>query len=296
MKRKILVIIVCILFLFGLSLLLYPLAANQWNVYRQRALISHYEQAAGHLKEEDFAREWAKAKSFNDALGENEIYAQMGTDYPDYQDVLNIAGGGVMGYLTIPKIDVKLAIYHGTGEDVLRTGVGHLSGTKLPTGGAGMHSVLAAHRGFPGAKLFTDLDQLENGDEFYIHILNEVHTYRVDQILPMVEKNDRQTLEEACRIEEGKDYITLLTCTPYGTNSHRLLVRGERVEERKGGVEEETAGTGPEVVGETAQKMYVLYAAVGGLVTIFSVILMYRVGKRKKKEQKVSERNLEFKE
>lgn len=302
MKKKILIIMVCILFLFGFSLLLYPLAANQWNVYRQNLLISSYDQVADSLEEEEFVKEWEKAESFNDALGENDIYAETPEEGEEnqaeitYQEVLNIAGNGVMGYLSIPKIDVKLAIYHGTGDDVLRTGVGHLSGTNLPTGGKGTHAVLAAHRGFPGAKLFTDLDRLEKGDEFYIHVLDEVHAYKVDRILPMVRKDDRQTLEEACRAEEGKDHVTLLTCTPYGTNSHRLLVRGERIEGRGMGGEKKTAGTVLEFVGEAANNVYILYASVGGLVTLLIIVFMCRIGSWEKKEKKVTDPNLEFKE
>ena len=144
----------------------------------------------------------------------------------DYWKVLNVEDNGVMGYLSIPKINIKLAIYHGTGDDVLQTGVGHLNGTKLPIGGESNHAVLAAHRGLPSARLFTDIDQMEAGDKFYIHVLDEVLAYQVDQILPMVDKDDHETLQNALKIEDGKDQVTLFTCTPYGVNSHRLLVRG----------------------------------------------------------------------
>ena len=143
-----------------------------------------------------------------------------------------------MGYMSIPKINIRLAIYHGTGDDVLQTGIGHLNGTKLPIGGTSTHSVLAAHRGLPSARLFTDVDQLERGDRFYIHILDEILAYEVDQILPMVDKDDMDTLQEALCIEEGEDYVTLVTCTPYGVNSHRLLVRGKRREYREEEAEE----------------------------------------------------------
>ena len=126
-------------------------------------------------------------------------------------------------------VNIRLAIYHGTGNDVLQTGVGHLNGTKLPIGGESNHTVLAAHRGLPSAKLFTDIDQMEIGDKFYIHVLDQVLAYQVDQILPMVDKDDHETLDDAMKIEDGKDQVTLFTCTPYGVNSHRLLVRGTRV-------------------------------------------------------------------
>ena len=142
----------------------------------------------------------------------------------DYWKVLNVEDNGVMGYLSIPKINIKLAIYHGTGDDVLQTGVGHLNGTKLPIGGESNHAVLAAHRGLPSARLFTDIDQMEAGDKFYIHVLGEVLAYEVDAINTVL-PTDTSLLQ----IEEGKDYVTLVTCTPFGINTHRLLVRGHRV-------------------------------------------------------------------
>ena len=232
MKRKISTFLFGLLFLIGFGILIYPTVSNQWNTYRQNQLISSYDNTIQDMEPEDFTSEWEKAKAFNDTIQQNNLYGDVfGEDENDiknteYWKILNVADDGVMGYLSIPKINIKLAIYHGTGDDELQTGVGHLNGTKLPIGGESTHSVLAAHRGLPSAKLFTDIDQLKVGDKFYIHVLDEVLAYKVDQILPMVDKDDHETLEKALQIEEGKDQVTLFTCTPYGVNSHRLLVSG----------------------------------------------------------------------
>ena len=176
-----------------------------------------------------------------------------------------------MGYLSIPKINIRLAIYHGTDETILQTGVGHLDGTKLPMGGESTHSVLAAHRGLPSARLFTDVDQLERGDRFYIHILDEILAYEVDQILPMVDKDDMETLGEALQITEGADYVTLFTCTPYGVNSHRLLVRGTRVPYEG---EEEIASTPVDTMLRAVQNYYMLYLILGLSVTVLVILFM----------------------
>ena len=176
-----------------------------------------------------------------------------------------------MGYLSIPKINIRLGVYHGTGEDVLQTGVGHLDGTKLPIGGESTHSVLAAHRGLPSARLFTDVDQLERGDRFYLHILDEIFAYEVDQILPMVDKDDTETLEEALQIVEGEDYVTLFTCTPYGVNSHRLLVRGTRVHYEG---EEEVESTPVDSMIRAVQNYYMLYLILGLSITLLVILVM----------------------
>ena len=232
MKKKISAILFGLLFLVGFGILVYPTVSNQWNTYRQSQLISNYQSVVQDMTPEDFTQEWEKAEAFNATITQNNLYSDVfGESTTDLQNteywkILNEAGDGVMGYLSIPKINIKLAIYHGTADDVLQTGVGHLNGTKLPIGGESTHCVLAAHRGLPSAKLFTDIDQLRNGDKFYIHVLDQVLAYEVDQILPMVDKDDHETLENALKIEEGKDQVTLFTCTPYGVNSHRLLARG----------------------------------------------------------------------
>ena len=287
MKKKIPGIIFGLMFLIGFGILVYPTVADQWNTYRQSRLISSYERTINEMEPEDFTAEWEKARAFNDTLTQNSIYGDVfgeedqELEDTEYWQVLNVGGDGVMGYLSIPKINIKLSIYHGTGDEVLQTGVGHLNGTKLPIGGASTHSVLAAHRGLPSARLFTDIDQLEKGDMFYIHVLDETLAYQVDQILDMVDKDDYETLEEALQIEEGKDQVTLFTCTPYGVNSHRLLVRGIRVPYNG---EEEAAATPVDTMLEAVQDYYMLYLILGLAITLLIILLMrllMRPGKKK---------------
>lgn len=284
MKRKISSILFGLLFLIGFGILVYPTVSNQWNTYRQSKLISNYEQVVSEMEPEDFTREWEAARSFDEKLLENNLYGDVfGESSEDFEDseywkVLNVAEDGVMGYLSIPKINVKFSIYHGTADEVLQTGAGHLNGTKLPIGGESTHSVLAAHRGLPSAKLFTDVDQLEKGDKFYIHVLDEVLAYKIDQILTMVDKDDHETLSKALKIEEGKDYVTLFTCTPYGVNSHRLLVRGTRVPYN--GEEESTDSVSDSMV-KAVQNYYMLYLILGLSITILVILLMKFLFKRK---------------
>ena len=229
------------------------------------------------MQPEDYTKEWEAAREFDSTLVQNNIYGDVfGSDDVDMKDtdywkVLNVAGDGVMGYLSIPKINIKLAIYHGTAEDVLQTGIGHMNGTSLPIGGESTHSVLAAHRGLPAARLFTDIDQLKQGDMFYIHVLDETMAYQVDQILDMVDKDDHETLEEALQIQEGKDQVTLFTCTPYGVNSHRLLVRGTRVPYEG---EEEVENTPVDSMLRAIQNYYMLYLILGLAVTLLVILIM----------------------
>lgn len=277
MKRKIINVLTGLLFLIGFGILVYPTVSNQWNTFRQSRLISSYEAAIEPLTPEDFTAEWEKAQAFNQSFTENNLYGDVfGADDQNLQDmeywkVLNVAGDGVMGYLSIPKIHVRLAIYHGTGEEVLQTGVGHMNGTKLPIGGVGTHSVLAAHRGLPSVRLFTDIDQLQIGDQFYIHILDETLAYAVDQILPMVEKDDMETLTAAMQNDPTADQVTLFTCTPYGVNSHRLLVRGSRVPYMG---EEEAEHSVTESMVQAVQNYYMLYLILGLSVTLLVILIM----------------------
>lgn len=277
MKRTLINLAFGCLFLVGFGILSYPTISDQWNSYRQSRLISTYEAAVAEMEPEDYSREWEAAWEFNNTLEKNNLYGDaFGASEGDLKDteywkILNAAKDGIMGYLSIPKINIRLGIYHGTGEDVLQTGVGHLDGTKLPIGGESTHSVLAAHRGLPSARLFTDVDQLERGDRFYIHILDEILAYEVDQILPMVDKDDMDTLSEALQITEGEDYVTLFTCTPYGVNSHRLLVRGTRVPYEG---EEEIASTPVDTMLRAVQNYYMLYLIMGLSVTLLVILIM----------------------
>ncbi len=288
MKRTLINLAFGLLFLTGFGILAYPTVSDQWNTYRQSRLISTYEEAVSQMKPEDYSREWETARAFNDTLEKNNLYGDaFGTSDTDLTDtqywtVLNAAGDGIMGYLSIPKINIRLAVYHGVGEEVLQTGIGHLDGTKLPIGGESTHSVLAAHRGLPSARLFTDVDQLARGDRFYIHILDEILAYEVDQILPMVDKDDMETLENALQIAEGEDHVTLFTCTPYGVNSHRLLVRGTRVPYEG---EEEIASTPVDTMLRAVQNYYMLYLILGLSVTVLVIVVMrFLFRPRKKKD------------
>ena len=291
MKRKISGILFGLMFLLGFAILIYPTVSNQWNTYRQNQLISSYEELIGKMAEEDFTKEWEKANAFNDTIIHNNIFGDVFGENGDaiknteYWQILNVGNDGVMGYVSIPKINVKLFIYHGTADDVLQTGIGHLNGTKLPIGGESTHSVLAAHRGLPSARLFTDIDQLERGDMFYIHVLDETLAYQVDQILDMVDKDDNETLQKALQIEEGQDHVTLFTCTPYGVNSHRLLVRGTRVPYNG---EEEIESTAAESMLKSIQNYYMIYLILGLSVTLLVILLMkflIKPGKKKHKKE-----------
>ena len=277
MKKILINMVFGIMFLTGFGILTYPTVSDQWNTYRQSRLISDYENVVAEMEPEDYSREWESARSFNDTFTSNNLYGDVfGEDTgelpeTEYGQILNVAGDGVMGYMSIPKINIRLAIYHGTGDAVLQTGIGHLNGTKLPIGGEGTHSVLAAHRGLPSARLFTDVDQLVKGDRIYIRILDETLAYEVDQILPMVDKDDMDTLGEALQVAEGEDYITLFTCTPYGVNSHRLLVRGTRVPYNG---EEEAASTPADTMLKAVQNYYMLYLILGLSVTMLVILIM----------------------
>lgn len=277
MKRILINLAFGLLFLTGFGILSYPTISDQWNTYRQSRLISTYEESVAQMEPEDHNREWERARAFNDTLEKNNLYGDAFgssdgelTD-TEYWNILNTAGDGIMGFLSIPKINVRLGIYHGTSEEVLQTGVGHLNGTKLPIGGESTHSVLAAHRGLPSARLFTDIDQLERGDCFYIHVLDEVLAYKVDQILPMVDKDDMETLEAALQITEEEDQVTLFTCTPYGVNSHRLLVRGTRTTYHG---EEEIVSTPVDTMLKAVQNYYMLYLILGLSVTLIVILVM----------------------
>ena len=291
MRRKISTFLFGLLFLAGFGILAYPTISNQWNTYRQSKLISNYDTKVSEMTEEDFTREWELAEAYNQTFDKNSIQTDIfglekseDITRTEYWKVLNAAGDGIMGYITIPKINVKLSIYHGTDENVLQTGVGHLNGTKLPVGGEGNHSVLSAHRGLPSAKLFTDLDRMEKGDIFTVTVLNRILTYEVDQIL-IVEP----TQMEALNVTDGRDYCTLLTCTPYGINSHRMFVRGHRIDN----IEEEKVV----VIAAEARRIptYYVIPAVGIPLLFVSLIIMLTVSGRKRPKKTGEELLEEFK-
>lgn len=227
MKKHLSTILLFLVFGIGLCLLLYPTVSDYWNSFHQSRAISSYTDAVAKIDNEEYERIWTDAIAFNESLKMRSKSAFVLTEEEmrTYNSLLNVAGNGVMGYIEIPNINVSLAVYHGTSESVLQIAVGHIEGTSLPVGGEGSHCVLSGHRGLPSARLFTDLDKVTEGDLFLLHILDEVLTYEVDQIL-IVDPDNTENLD----IREGKDYCTLVTCTPYGINSHRMLVRGHRIE------------------------------------------------------------------
>lgn len=286
LKKRIPEILMGVVFLIGFLIFAYPTISDQWNNYRQSRLISNYESAMVEMSPEDFSAEWAKAEAYNKKITYNDFTQdvfsgeEVSMKGTEYWDVLNIGKDGIMGYLTIPKINQTIPIYHGTSDEVLQKAIGHLSGTGLPIGGEGTHSVLAAHRGLPSAKLFTDVDQLKEGDKFYAHILDKTLAYEVDQILPMVDKDDLDTLTGAMQIEAGKDYITLLTCTPYGVNSHRLLVRGHQVEYF--GENEQKGLTPIESTLQSVQNYYMLYGILTAAILIAAYLIIRKVVKKRK--------------
>lgn len=227
MKKKVKTLAILLVFLIGLLIMLYPFISNFRNRMRTENLIGVYNGDVDKTSQQKLAEAYRKARTYNRNHTVNTIVDIFNQDSPirdEYMSLLNLSGNGMMGYIEIPEIHQRLAIYHGTGDEVLQKGCGHIAGTSLPVGGKSTHSVLAAHRGLPSAKLFTDIDRLKEGDEFYVFVLNHTLAYKVDQIKTVKPDN----LDDL-QIVKGKDYVTLFTCTPYAVNTHRLLVRGHRV-------------------------------------------------------------------
>lgn len=230
-KKHLSTILLVFMLLAGISLLLYPSFSNWWNSFHQSRAVSTYTENVSHIDDSEYEQMLEDAARYNEGFARTGIRWQMTEpEKEEYEGLLDVSGIGIMGYIEIPRIDVTLPVYHGTEENVLQTAVGHLEGTSLPVGGPGSHCVLSGHRGLPSARLFTDLDRLTNGDTFMLNILDEVLTYEVDQIR-IVLPDDLSDLA----IEDGRDYCTLVTCTPYGINTHRLLVRGRRTETKRAG-------------------------------------------------------------
>lgn len=277
-----------LVFLAGAGVFLYPTVSDMWNQYRNARLVSRYDEAVTDLSDNEYQKLWNEAKEYNaehpvnsiiDAFGEKDDYVL----HQPYDQVLDPNGAGLMGSIEIPKINAKLAIYHGLSKTVLEKGVGHVEGTSLPVGGKSTHAVLAAHRGLPSAKLFTDLDQMKKGDIFILHILGKNLAYKVDQIRTVLPEETGEL-----DIVEGEDHVTLVTCTPYGVNTHRLLVRGIRTKYVEGEIRnDETisqrlAATDPKKV-----------LAGGFAVLVVLILLIYlsvRYRDKKRRSRQLSER------
>lgn len=271
-------LMITVVFLLGLLVLLYPTLSDVYNKLRNQSLIVNYEDVVSNISDVDYSKMMADAKAYNDQHKVNVfVDAFNGEEYilsHPYDTLLNPAGNNIMGHIEIPKINVKLAIGHGTGTEILEKGVGHIEGTSLPIGGKGTHSVLSAHRGLPSAKLFTDLDEIDINDKFFIYILNEKLAYEVDQI-NVIEPTEVELLA----IDENEDLVTLLTCTPYGVNSHRLLVRGHRIPY----VEDDVAiEASHHTIAERDKPVLIL---VIGLVLLFIIVLIMGIIKRRKEKE-----------
>ena len=229
MRNKLTTILLILAFFAGLSLLLYPTVSDYWNSLHTSHAVADYAENVRNLEAEKYEQLLQEARSYNRMLPYKQAATALSKEEKEaYDALLNITGTGIMGYIEIPTVNISLPVYHGTEDAVLQIAVGHLEWSSLPVGGESTHCVLSGHRGLPSAKLFTNLDKLVTGDKFIVRVLDEVLTYEVDQIL-IVEPTDVSTL----MIESGKDLCTLVTCTPYGVNSHRLLVRGHRVENQE---------------------------------------------------------------
>ena len=282
MKKKLSNIVIILIFVAGLSLLVYPFVANKWNSYRHDCLISNYEKIVSQKSDSiDYDAEMKKAKAYNDALAphilpDSFIKAEnQKSEDKSYTSALNLAGDGIMGIVEIPKIDVKLPIYHTTSEEVLSKAAGHLEGSSLPVGGKDTHAVISAHRGLPSATLFTDLDQVKKGDHFLVHVLNKTLCYEVDSIVE-TEPDDTSALA----VQEGKDLVSLLTCTPYGVNTQRLIVTGHRVSYNKSVVNKENKN------GFTSlHTNYLLWVIVGLSVTGGFIFILYKKVKKMRSKE-----------
>lgn len=224
--NRILVPIFAIIFLAGLGLMLYPTVSNWLNVRGQSDVISGYSSEVDALDDSQKQECLEAAYAYNRQICFGQPFKMSDEEREEYNSQLNLDGSGVMGYIDIPKIDCRLPIYHGTGDEVLKIGAGHFEGSSLPVGGESSHCVISGHSGLPSAKLFTDIDTLEIGDEFYLSVLDQTIAYKIDRILIVLPDETQELI-----IKEGEDYCTLVTCTPYGINSHRLLVRGKRAAE-----------------------------------------------------------------
>lgn len=270
--------ILLVLFLIaGLSLLLYPTFSDYWNSFHQSQAISSYAEKVANLNEEKYAEIWSAAEEYNRMLLERSNTFSLTEEQKDtYEKLLDVTGLGIMGYIEIPEIDCSLPIYHGTEESALQIAVGHIEWSSLPVGGESSHCVLSGHRGLPTARLFTDLDKLEEGDIFILRVLDEVLTYEVDQIL-IVEPQETEALQSI----EGEDLCTLVTCTPYGINTHRLLVRGHWIENLE---KSDTI----RVTADAIQIEPLLVAVLTAIPILLILIVLLLLSGRKKK---VSRRN-----
>lgn len=276
-KKRLSMLILILIFVVGLSLLLYPSVSNYWNSFHQSRAIKSYTEAVDNIDEETYERLLEEAHTYNQELFEANHGLSLAEDeIAEYESQLKIEGSDIMSYISIEKIDCYLPIYHGTEDSILQVAVGHIEGSSLPVGGESTHCVLSGHRGLPSAQLFTKLDELEVGDKFVIQTLNETLTYEVDKIsIVLPDETDE------LRIVEGEDLCTLVTCTPYGINTHRLLVRGHRVEN------EDDANI--RITSEANQFQPILIAPLFAAPILILLLIWLLVHSRKNKQREAKE-------
>ena len=271
--------ILVLILLIGLSLILYPSVSDYWNSFHQTRAIAHYAETVAEIDNERYETMWRSAVAYNQRVTEEGIQWKLSDEWlADYERELDVTGTGIMGYIEIPQIDCFLPIYHGTDEGVLQIAIGHLEGSSLPVGGEGTHCLLSGHRGLPSARLFTDLDQLSEGDIFILRTLDETLTYQVDRIRIVLPYE----LDELT-IEPGRDLCTLITCTPYGVNSHRLLVRGHRVANTR-------EAQAIRVTGDAFQIDSLVVAPLAALPMLFILflVLLINSGRRRRRSRVLS--------
>ena len=276
LKKNWITVALIVILLAGLGLLLYPSVANYWNSFHQSRAIAGYADAVAELDPEEYQRILSEAQAYNAEIGQHGMKFNLNeAELARYDSLLDITGTGIMGYIEIPQIRCYLPIYHSTDEAVLQIAIGHIAGTSLPVGGETAHCVLTGHRGLPSAKLFTDLDQMVEGDIFMIRTLDETFTYEVDQIRIVLPED-----VSALQLESGKDLCTLVTCTPYGVNTHRLLVRGHRIPnlDESGEIF---------VIADASQIEEMIVAAIVAIPILLALIIyvMRRTGRRKKEPE-----------
>lgn len=281
MKKKwmsrLMTLLIVVVFVAGLSFLLYPTVSNLWNQAHQSRAIATYTEQVEKLDDSSNKEMLKAARKYNKELLKKADHWKLSKkDKKKYESLLDVSGTGIMGYIEIPKIDCSLPVYHGTDEGALQIAIGHLEGSSLPVGGKSSHCVLSGHRGLPSARLFTDLDQMEEGDTFILNILGHKLAYEVDQI-KVVLPEEMSDLE----IQEGKDLCTLVTCTPYGINTHRLLVRGHRVKYVETKVQEQREVSKP----KTDTRLVIAGAAVGAVV-LFIIIFAVRRRRKHRNQQR----------
>ena len=275
MRKRITTVVLIVILLTGLSLLLYPSVSDYWNSLHQSRAVIAYAGDVADIDDEEYGRLWSEAVSYNQELaGSGMLWTMTEEEAERYNSILNVGASGMMSFIEIPKIGCSLPVYHGTDETVIQTSVGHIPGSSLPVGGESTHCILSSHRGLPSARQFTDLDKLSEGDEFLIRTLDETLTYEVDQIR-VVEPSDLSSLQ----IVEGMDYCTLVTCTPYGINTHRLLVRGRRVDTI------DTARTRVPADAVQLDTMMVAPFVAAPLILLLVIILLISTGRRQSRRK-----------